>query len=369
VKDFHREQMLSALSIAENARYLSPPNPMVGAVIVKDGKVIGKGFTHKPGKDHAEIDAIKNVYKDHQSKAKELLYGSTLYVTLEPCSSSGRTPACTEAIIKEGISEVYFAAEDPLQNGISALTEAGITVQSGLLKKEALEMNRGFFSRVNRKRPFVTCKIACSMDGGIGLKTAGEKWITSKRSREDVHRLRATSDSILTGIGTVLADNPKFTVRNKGFEDKGNQIHPKRYVLDSKLKLKGDEHLLNDGLETTIFCNKLRKVDYDQPPVNILEAPGEDGRVSLDQVMHHLNRLKCNSLMIEAGQKINTSFIKASLIDELIFYVAPIKLGENKINFTEIESSFSNIGTIRLEQIEKSDIGPDTKLITKPIYL
>ncbi len=360
--------MLSALSIAENARFLSPPNPMVGAVIVKEGQVIGKGFTHQPGKDHAEIDAIKNVYKHHQSRAKELLSGSSLYVTLEPCSSSGKTPACTETIIKEGISKVYFAVEDPLQNGNSVLTQAGITVQPGLLKKEALEMNRGFFSRVNRKRPFVTCKIACSTDGGIGLTTGDKKWITSKKSREDVHRLRANSDSIVTGIGTVLADNPKFTVRNKEFEDIGNLVHPKRYVLDSKLRLKGDEYLLNDGLETTIFCSKLRKVNYDQPPVNILEAPGEDGRGSLDEVMLHLNKLECNSLMIEAGQKINTSFISAEFIDELIFYIAPIKLGERKINFTEIESSFSNIGTIQLELMEKSNIGPDTKLITKPIY-
>ena len=360
--------MLSALSVAEKARYLASPNPMVGAVIVKDNEIIGTGFTHKPGKDHAEIDAIKNVYNKFKDTAANRLKNSSIYVTLEPCGKQGRTPACTKSIIKEGIKEVYIGCKDPSQKGVEKLKKAGLKVKSGLLENESLELNRGFFSRINRKRPFVTCKIACSLDGGIGLKTGGNKWITSKESREDVHKLRANADAILTGIETVLADNPKLTVRNKEFKKLGKGIHPKRYVLDSKLRLKGNENLLTDGLETTIFCHKLKKVDYQNSQIKIVEASGKSNRVSLKKVMDYLNKEECNHLMVEAGSKVNTSFIASKLIDELIFYVAPTTLGKNKINFSEFESSFSNIGTIHLELKEINEIGPDIKLVTKPIY-
>lgn len=360
--------MLSALSVAEKARYLASPNPMVGAVIVKDNKIIGTGFTHKTGKDHAEIDAIKNVYTKFKDKAATSLKNSSIYVTLEPCSEKGRTPPCTKSIIKEGIKEVYIGCNDPSQKGIEELKKAGLKVKSGLLEKECIELNRGFFSRINRNRPFVICKIACSLDGGIGLKTGGNKWITSKESRADVHKLRASSDAILTGIGTVLADNPQLTVRNKEFKRLGKGIHPKRYVLDSKLRLKGNENLLTDGVDTTIFCHKLKKVGYQNSHVKIVEASGKSKRVSLRKVMDYLNKEKCNYLMVEAGSKINTSFIASKLIDELIFYIAPTTLGKNKINFSEFESSFSNIGTIHLELKEINEIGPDIKLVTKPIY-
>ena len=222
--------MLSALSVAEKARYIASPNPMVGAVIVKDNQIIGTGFTHKPGWDHAEIDAIKNVYKKFKNEASPKLNNSSIYVTLEPCSKQGRTPACTRAIIEEGIKEIYIGSKDPLQKGIEELKKAGLTVKSGLLEDKCNEFNRGFFSRIERQRPFVTCKIACSEDGGIGLATGGDKWITSKKSREDVHKLRAASDAILTGVGTVLADNPRLTVRDKALNKLEGEIHPRRYV-------------------------------------------------------------------------------------------------------------------------------------------
>ena len=360
--------MLSALSVAEKARYIASPNPMVGAVIVKDNKIIGTGFTHKPGNDHAEIDAIKDVHQKYKDKASEKLKNSSLYVTLEPCSKQGRTPACTQSIIKEGITEVYLGSKDPLQKGIEVLQKAGIKVKSGFLEDKCRKINRGFFSRVERNRPFVTCKIACSLDGGIGLTSGGFQWITSKKSREDVHKLRAASDAILTGVGTVLADNPRLTVRSKPLEKLGEEIHPKRYVLDSTLRMKGNEHLLSDGLETTIFCNRLKKVSYNKPPIKIVEAADKSKSVSLKKVMDYLHKEDCNTLMIEAGSKVNTSFISSKLIDEIVFYIAPIELGKNKINFSEFEGSFSKIGTIDLELKESSEIGPDKKLITKLIY-
>ncbi len=364
----HQEHMLSALSVAEKARYIASPNPMVGAVIVKDNKIIGSGFTHKPGCDHAEIDAIKDVHKKFKNEARQKLKNSSIYVTLEPCSKQGRTPACTQAIIEEGIQEIYIGSKDPLQTGIEELKKSGLKVTSGLLEDKCTEFNRGFFSRIERKRPFVTCKIACSADGGIGLTTGGDKWITSKKSREDVHKLRADSDAILTGVGTVLADNPRLTVRDKSLSKLEGEIHPKRYVLDSSLRMKGNEHLLTDGLGVTIFCNDLKKVSYDKPPIKIVEAAGKSQRVSLRKVMDYLNKEECNTLMIEAGSKVNTSFIASKLVDEIIFYIAPIELGKDKINFSEFESSFSKIGTIDLELKEISEIGPDKKLITKPMY-
>ena len=191
--------MRSALSLAQRALGNTAPNPAVGAVIVRDDKIVGQGFSLPAGRDHAEIVAIRN--------AKDLAKGATLYITLEPCCHTGRTPPCTEAIIKAGIKEVFISCKDPLQKGITALKKAGLTVKTGLYEDRSLEQNRGFFSRIKRKRPFVTCKIACSLDGGIGLKKGKKKWITSKKSRLDVHKLRASSDVILTGIGTVLADN------------------------------------------------------------------------------------------------------------------------------------------------------------------
>ena len=368
MKDLHQEHMLSALSVSEKARYVASPNPMVGAVIVKDNRIIGSGFTHKPGSDHAEIDAIKDVYKKFKNEASQKLNNSSIYVTLEPCSKQGRTPACTRAIIEEGIKEIYIGSKDPLQKGIEELKKAGLTVKSGLLEDKCNEFNRGFFSRIERQRPFVVCKIACSEDGGIGLTTGGHKWITSKKSREDVHKLRASSDAILTGVGTVLADNPRLTVRDKALSKLEGEIHPRRYVLDSSLRMKGNEHLLTDGLGTTIFCNDLKKVSYNKPPIKIIEAASESKRVSLQKVMDYLNKEECNTLMIEAGSKINTSFIASKLIDEIIFYIAPVKLGKDRINFSEFESSFSKIGTIDLELKEISEIGPDKKLITKPVY-
>ena len=360
--------MQSALLVAKEAKYHAAPNPMVGAVIVKDKKIIGTGFTQEPGKDHAEVQAIKDVKNKFGDQANEELKNSCLYVTLEPCNKQGKTPACTKAIINSGIEKVFIATKDPSQRGIEELRKSGIKVQEGICESESLEQNRGFFSRILRKRPFVTCKIACSIDGGIG-KTKGEKkWITCKKAREDAHEIRASSDAILTGIGTVLSDNPRLTVRKKELRNRSTNINPKRYILDSSLKLKGDEVLLNDGYETTIFCNKIKQVVYKNPKIKIVEAPGRFSKVSLDKVMEYLDNQECNNLMIEAGTKINTSFIASKFIDEFVFYISPRILGKEKINFSEFESSFSNIGTIHLEHKEITGIGTDIKLVARPIY-
>ena len=366
--DFHLEHMQHALSIAKEARYLASPNPMVGSVLVKDGKIIGTGFTHEPGKDHAEINAIKNVQKNLKNKARDELRNSCLYTTLEPCSKKGKTPACTKAIIEAGIKEVFIATKDPLQEGIKDLKGAGIKVNTGLCEDISMEQNRGFFSRISRKRPFITCKIACSLDGGIGLTNGDSKWITSQESRLDAHKLRASSDAILTGIGTVLADNPKMTVRSQTSDYQGKDVNPKRYVLDSQLRLKGDEHLVTDGTKTTIFCNQVKKVSYLNPTLTIIEAPGESNQVSLKKVMRYLNNEKCNNLMVEAGSTLITGLIVTKLIDEFVFYIAPKILGKNKINFTDFKSSFSNLGTIQLKLKQINEIGPDIKVIAVPTY-
>lgn len=360
--------MKHALYIAQQALYIASPNPMVGAVIVKDGEVIGEGYTHSPGQDHAEVDAIKCVKKRFKDSAKEKLSGSNLYVTLEPCSKKGRTPACIKEIVEAGIEKVFIATEDPSQEGISSLRKAGIETKVGLYKEKAQELNKGFFMRIKENRPYVRCKIACSLDGGIALSNGESKWITSSESRLDVHKLRAASDAILTGIGTVLTDNPRMTVRINIRKINNLIKQPKRYVVDSQLKLNGNENLIVDNFETTIFCNKKRIVPYLNPSIKILEAPGKLNKVSLQKVMDHLNEEMCNYLMIESGPKLITSLIEQQLIDEFIFYIAPKLLGKNKIHFTQIESSLANLGTIRLEIQEIKRSGPDFKLVAKSNY-
>ena len=368
MSDIHEKYMQRALIVAENAKYICSPNPMVGAVIVKNKKIIGEGFTHQPGKDHAEIDAIKDVKSKFKENSCSQLKGSSLYVTLEPCSKKGRTPPCTKEIIKAGIGKIFIASKDPMQSGLEELIKAGIKVETGICEKESNQQNRGFFSRINRSRPFITCKIACSVDGGIGTIKGEDKWITSKESRKDVHYLRAQSDAILTGIGTVIADNPQLNVRVKELKDLKVDLDPKRYVLDSNLRLKGNEVLLKDGGKTTVFCKQAKNIKDLSPSVNIIEIPGNSKRVPIKNVLSFLNKENCNNLMIEAGKEINSSFINSKLIDEFIFYIAPKILGKDKINFSDFDCSFSNIGTIQLQINDIEEIGKDFKVTATPIY-
>ena len=364
---FPKEHMKHALKLAKKGIYSVAPNPMVGCVIVKGDQVIGEGWHVKAGHNHAEINAIEDVKKKHGSTSKELLLGSDVYVTLEPCSSTGRTPPCSKALIKAGIKKVYIAQEDTSQEGLESLREANIEVEVGLLNDEAITLNTGFFTRINEGRPFVTCKIACSLDGGIALSNGESKWITCEESRKNAHHIRATSDAILTGIGTVLADNPSLTARieNQDFIDQGKD--PLRCVVDSSLRITGKEKVLTDGRPTIIFTNKL-VTKFDSENVSTIAKPDDNNKVSLKGLLHHLGQVGMNNLMLEAGPILVDAMIEEELIDKFIFYMAPKILGTGKLNFSKLEGSIKNLGTIALEIEEAEVIGDDLRLAITPIY-
>tara|TARA_B100000586_G_scaffold108531_1_gene77888 strand:+ start:456 stop:1559 length:1104 start_codon:yes stop_codon:yes gene_type:complete len=362
-----KEHMMHALKLAEKGVYTASPNPMVGCVIVKNGSILGEGWHIKPGDKHAETMAINNVKERYGTSAKEKLNGSTAFINLEPCSKKGRTPPCTKAIIESGIKKIFIANEDPTQNGVEELLNSGIEIKSGILKKVSENLNKGFFSRINKKRPHITCKLACSLDGGIALSNGESKWISSKESRVDVQRMRAKSDVILTGIGTVLNDNPRLNVRiqNENENQTNTYFQPIRCILDSKLSLKGTENVLQDRLPTLVFHKDTKKIDYSSPSVELIKIKGKNGQISLKEVMKCLVKKEINYILVESGPKLVSSLVKEKLIDELVIYFSPKLLGKEKLNFIKLKNS---IGTIDLNILDIKEIGKDLKLKAEISY-
>lgn len=359
--------MQRALLLAKKGIFTVSPNPMVGCVIVKNGQTVGEGWHKMTGHNHAEVNAIEDVKNKHGSNATALLAGSEVYVTLEPCSTTGRTPPCSKALIEAGVKKIFIAQEDTSQEGLESLRTANIEVEVGLLNEEAIKLNTGFFTRINQGRPYITCKIACSLDGGIALNTGESKWITSEASRKDSHHIRASSDAILTGVGTVLSDNPSLTARSasKEFLELGKQ--PLRCVVDSKLQMQGNEKILNDGYKTIIFSNN-RDRDLNKNEVEIVNVPMNQSGINLTAVTQYLGAREVNSLMLESGPRLIDGMLQEKLIDKFIFYIAPKILGANKLNFAKLEGSIKNLGTIELDIQEIEAIGDDLKLSVLPKY-
>ena len=353
------EHMKHALELACKGIGSVNPNPAVGCVIVKDNEVIGKGWHKAYGKEHAEINALNNVKKKYGSLAKKKLLGSELYVTLEPCSKKGKTPPCFKSIVAAGIKKVYIAQEDPTQDGIENLTNAGLQIHLGLLQKKAQNLNLGFLSRVTKGRPHISCKIAMSLDGGIALSNGESKWITSKESRIEVQNLRAKSDAILTGIGTLIADNPQLTVRYNTKERPPKKLQPTRCLVDSNLRFSDNATLINDKYKTLIFCNKITRTDVLNPTLELIEIPNKLGKVSLTDLALYLGKKEKNYLMVESGPTLIEGFIKEKLVDELIFFIAPKLLGRRKLNFSKLSST---MGTIGVEIQNTEEIGEDLKV-------
>ena len=353
MEDQRKEFMGIALKLAKEAKDISFPNPMVGAVLVKNNEIIGKGNTKEPGNNHAEISAINDAKKNFPSSSEEKIKGSSLYVTLEPCSKQGRTPACTEEIIKNSIKEVIIGSSDPSQDGLKVLSNAGIKTQIGVLKDQTDDHHKGFLSRVERKRPYVRCKIACSLDGGVAFLNGESKWITSEKSRIDSHDLRKKSDAIITGIGTVIADDPKMTVRSKEVKKQ-----PIVCVLDTKLKSKGTEKIYQRDSESFIFTKTNHKT-INNKNIKIVEIDSKEGDINLRDTLEYLAKEGISELMLESGPSLVSSFIKENLIDEFIFYIAPKLMGKNKYKFLDLTPE---IKELELKVIETQYIGNDLKL-------
>ncbi|KPC52884.1 bifunctional diaminohydroxyphosphoribosylaminopyrimidine deaminase/5-amino-6-(5-phosphoribosylamino)uracil reductase RibD [Amantichitinum ursilacus] len=327
--------MQHALALAARGRYITPPNPSVGCVLVRDGGVVGEGHSQPTGHAHAEVMAMR--------MAGEQARGATAYVTLEPCSHHGRTPPCADGLIAAGVSRVVVALRDPnplvAGQGLARLRAAGIEVSHGLLANEAAEHHRGFLSRMIRHRPWLRVKIATSLDGRTALANGESQWITGPAARADVQALRARSSAMITGIGTVLADDAALTVRDPVFADIGRQ--PLRVVLDGRLRTPPSARILQTP-GVLIVCAVLdgaREAALRDAGAEVISLPDADGRIDLPALSAELAQRGCNEVTVEAGAILNGAFLRSGLVDEIIWYQAPVIIGEPGRGAAELDLS------------------------------
>jgi diaminohydroxyphosphoribosylaminopyrimidine deaminase/5-amino-6-(5-phosphoribosylamino)uracil reductase len=313
--------MARALQLAELGLRTTSPNPRVGGVLVKDGKNIGEGWHERAGEPHAEVHALR--------AAGKAARGATAYVTLEPCSHHGRTPPCADALIEAGVSRVVVAMQDPnplvAGRGIAKLQAAGIAVECGLMEAAARELNIGFVSRMTRGTPWVRSKIAASLDGRTALANGVSKWITSDAARQDVQQWRARSCAILTGIGTVLADDPQLNVR-----DADAKRQPLRVVLDTELRISVNAKILQGGnvLIYTASTDTTKLSVLRERGAEVVVMQAAEGGLPLAAMLIDLAKRGINEVLVEAGKTLNGALLKAGLVDELVLYLAPQLLGD-----------------------------------------
>lgn len=309
--------MSRALALAKRGQFTARPNPCVGAVLVRDDKIVGEGYHAFYGGSHAEVMALK--------QAGERAKGATCYVTLEPCSHHGKTPPCTDALIKAGVKKVVAATLDPNPlvqgKGFAKLREAGIEVEVGLLALNAQALNRGFFQRMQSKRPRVILKSAMSLDGRTAMESGESVWITGPVSRAHVQVLRAQSDAIITGRGTVEVDNPNLNVRDENITGQPNFKQPKRIVLDSQGKIKQAKLTELEGESWHVTTGA------DSAWQNHVVMPDENGQVALQPLLAWLQGMSCNQVMVEAGAILAGRFLKERLVDEWHVFIAPKIMG------------------------------------------
>lgn len=317
--------MAQALSLARRGWYSTQPNPRVGCVIVRDGIVVGTGWHRQAGDAHAEVAAL--------AAAGARARGATAYVSLEPCNHQGRTPPCTGALIAAGIARVVYGAGDPhrvARGGAAALRDAGLQVDGPVLEAESRALNPGFFANCERGRPRVVLKIAASLDGRTAMASGESRWITGAAARRDVQRLRAASGAIVTGIGTVLADDPRLDVRAAELELPEGCAppveQPLRVVVDSHLRTRDDLRILQPPGEVLIATAGAVR---DIPGAQLIALPDAEGRVDLQALLHHLGSLHCHDVLVEAGARLAGAFLRAGLVDELVLYLAPKLLGSD----------------------------------------
>lgn len=354
------EGMQLALQWAEKGLYTTSPNPRIGCVIVRDGVVIGEGVTQAAGQDHAEIQAIK----DAQRRGHDVR-GATAYVTLEPCSHHGRTPPCADALVREGLGRVVAAMEDPnplvAGNGMARLSAAGIQVSSGLLAEQAYEMNIGFFHRMRHGLPWVRMKTAASLDGMTALHNGQSQWITGPEARADGHAWRARACAILSGIGTVKADDPQLNVRAV---DTPRQ--PRRIVVDSKLEISPQARVLQGGGTWIIAAahHAEKEAALRDLGAEVIVLPNAHGKVDLPELMRELGRRQINELHVEAGGKLNGSMIREGCVNELLVYLAPTLLGDAQGMFA-LPALTELSGRHNLKFHEVKQVGADLRILAR----
>ena len=355
--------MREALALAQQAIGLSDPNPRVGCVITSsDGRIIGRGHTQRAGGAHAEVMALRDATANGQT-----VRGATVHVTLEPCSHHGRTPPCCDALIEAGVARVVMALQDPnplvAGAGAERLRAAGIEVVTGPLSDEAHALNIGFFSRMERGRPWVRLKAAVSLDGRTALDNGASQWITGAAARADGHAYRRRAGAVLTGIGTVLDDNPRLDVRLVP-----TQLQPLRVIVDSRLETPPDARVLDAPGQALIYTAR-HDADREAPlrarGAQIASIPSTAAKVDLAAMLGDLAARGINELHVEAGHKLNGSFVRERLVDEFLIYMAPklLGIGRDLAAFGPLDTLDQ---TLQLHFLSVTPFGPDLRIVARP---
>lgn len=364
------QHMQRALELARQGLFTTAPNPRVGCVLVKDGVVVGEGAHLRAGEPHAERHAL--------TAAGDAAVGATCYVTLEPCAHTGRTGPCADALIAARVSRVVAAMQDPharvAGKGFDRLRAAGIEVAVGLCEAEARALNPGFIQRMETGRPFVRVKLAMSLDGRTAMASGESKWITGAAAREDVQRLRALSSAIVTGVGTVLADDPALTVRPDSWRDliypEGAVRQPVRVVLDRQLRTPVTAKMLGEAGQTVLVCT----ADPDAETAAALAAenaevvhlPASGSGVDLRALLDELGRRECNEVLVEAGPTLAAAFVSEGLCDELVVYMAPALLGSNARPLMVLPQLANMADKISMAFVDVTQLGDDVRLTLRP---
>lgn len=334
------EWMRRSLRLAEKGRGRTSPNPMVGAVLVKNGRMVGEGYHAKAGEDHAEIIALR--------QAGEEARGATLYLNLQPCTHYGKTPPCAPVVIRSGVKRIVIGMEDPnplvKREGVESLREAGLEVEVGLREKECRRLNEAYCKYIMKKEPFIILKVAATLDGRIAARDGDSKWISGETSRRFVHRLRDQVDGVLVGIGTVLRDDPMLTARIRAGRN------PFRIILDSRLRMPEEARVIAVSPSKTIIAtteaapkDKIERLE--RRDVRILVLDSKEGRVSLRSCLSRLGEMEMMTLLVEGGSEINGSFLDEGLIDKLLLFLSPKLIGD-----TQAVGIFGGRGAVNLKQ-------------------
>ncbi|SBT16073.1 Riboflavin biosynthesis protein RibD [Marinomonas gallaica] len=368
----HQTYMARAVQLARKGLYTTHPNPRVGCVIVKNDQVIGEGFHLKTGEGHAEVQALANL--------TESASGATAYVTLEPCSHHGRTPPCAGVLIKAGVTSVVYGMQDPnpevAGNGLKMLEQASIEVIGPVMEAECRGLNPGFIKRMEEGLPFIRVKLAMSVDGRTAMESGESQWITGPAARQDVQRLRAQSSAIVTGIGSVIVDNPSMTVRidpNDQEADTKTVRQPLRVILDTALSIPPESKILYPTNEVLVFCDEeeiepdhLKTLQKKKVDVRFLPL-ADDGRLDLVEAMGQLADDGINEVLVETGAVLAGAFLDAGLVDELVIYMAPKLLGSEARPLVSLPLE-SMSDAVDLHLLDMTKVGQDIKLVYQPQY-
>ena len=349
---FDHAMMRRALALAEKGLFSTTPNPRVGCVITKDEAIVAEGWHERAGMPHAEAVAL--------SKAGNRAEAATVYVNLEPCSHYGRTPPCADALINAKVARVVAAMRDPnpqAARGAEALAAARIRFEHGLLESEARELNLGFLSRMERGRPWVRLKVAATLDGRTALENGASQWITGPEARRDGHRWRARACALLTGIGTVKADDPSLTVR-----EVETPRQPLRVIIDSRLETPRAAKILQ-GPKVLIFAGR-----QGEAPENaeVVVLPNAHGKVELPHMLEELGRRGINELHVEAGFRLNGSLVREGCVDEFLVYLNPSFLGDGAQGMLDLPAFSSLQERIRLRIFSLDRVGDDFRIVARP---